>query len=110
MTLFLQGKNVQKSYHAAFERQRLKHREVKSEYSLGDTNVFNVNTSLQHLILTFPVFKEGGDPLEWFRDCEEYFLNLEVSDRRRAAIAAINLSGVPRSWYKSFMIGKEQVT
>lgn len=60
--------------------------------------------------LTFPVYKEGADSREWLRDCEEYFSIYEVNDGKRAAIAAMNLVGTPRSWYKSFMIGHDRVT
>lgn len=35
----------------------------------------------------------------------EYFSVYEVGDSKRAPIAAMHLSGVPRSWYKSLMIG-----
>lgn len=66
--------------------------------------------SLKHLKLTFPVYKEGNDTVEWLRDCEEYFTIFEVSDRRRAAIAAMHLYGTPRSWYKSFMIGRNNAS
>lgn len=61
--------------------------------------------SLRHLKLTFPVFKDGSDALEWLRDCEEYFSIYEVGDSKRAPIAAMHLTGIPRSWYKSFMMG-----
>lgn len=69
-----------------------------------------VSQSLRHLKLSFPVFKEGSDTMEWLRDCKEYFTIYEVEDKRRPAIAAMHLTGVPRSWYKSFMIGQEGVT
>ena len=66
--------------------------------------------SLKHLKLTFPSLKEGGDAVEWLRDCEEYFTIFEVSDYRRSAIAAMHMSGTPRYWYKSFMVGRDKVT
>lgn len=48
--------------------------------------------------------------MEWLRDCEEYFYMYEVPDKMNASIAAMHLSGTPRSWYKSFMVGQEKVT
>lgn len=99
--------------HAAFERQKATHRHYKVEEDTkpAGANGGNMkdNQSLRHLKLTFPVYKEGTDSLEWLRDCEEYFTIYEVNDGKRAAIAAMHLSGVPRSWYKSFMIGQERV-
>lgn len=64
----------------------------------------NRHDSLKHLKLSFPLYKEGSEALEWIRDCEEYFSIYEVTDRKRSAIAAMHLSGVPRSWYKSYML------
>lgn len=43
--------------------------------------------SLKHLKLTFPSLKEGGDAVEWLRDCEECFAIFEVNEARRPAIA-----------------------
>lgn len=96
--------------HAALERQKMPHKESKIENGDRDFNCNLDNQSLKHFKLVFPVYKEGSDNLEWLRDCEEYFTIYEVADRRRAAIAAMHLRGVPKSWYKSFMIGRRQVT
>ncbi|KAL8135501.1 hypothetical protein AgCh_010225 [Apium graveolens] len=52
--------------------------------------------SLKHLKLTFPSLNEGGDAMEWLRDCEEYFSIFEVTNQRRSAIAAMHMSGTPR--------------
>lgn len=51
--------------------------------------------SLKHLKLSFSVYKEDSDNLEWIRDCEEYFSIYEVQDKRRPAIAAMHLIGSP---------------
>lgn len=40
--------------------------------------------------------------MEWLGDCEEYFRIYEI--------AAMHLSGTPRSWYKSFIIGGDGVS
>ncbi|KAL8123831.1 hypothetical protein AgCh_011723 [Apium graveolens] len=97
-------------YHAASKRQRLFHHQHQMDDDPKETEVlkenFNDSQSLKHLKLSFPVYKEGSDSMEWLRNCEEYFSIYDVPDRRRAVIAAMHLSGVPRSWYKSFMIGK----
>lgn len=111
----LKGKGLFKDpHHAAFERQRLFQTKNKEEDEMRGPGLFREqysdNQSLKHLKLTFPVFKEGSDSMEWLRDCEEYFSIYEVADKRRAAIAAMHLTGVPRSWYKSFMIGREGVS
>lgn len=99
--------------HAAFERHKLFQTTAKHEDEHRGFGVFREknsdNQSLKHLKLTFPMFKEGSDSMEWLRDCEEYFDIYEVADRRRAAIAAMHLTGIPRSWYKSFMIGRDGV-
>lgn len=87
--------------HAAWERQKPWHKPVKMEDSYRTAEYNREIQSLKHLKLSFPVFKEGSDSLEWLRDCEEYFNIYEASDNRRAAIAAMHLSGTPRSWYKS---------
>lgn len=104
--------------HAAWEGQKLNMRNIKSEEAVYDEGIRNKGfyhdqQNLIHFKLSFPVFrKEVSDRLEWLRDCEEYFA--EVSDRRRAAIAAMRLSGTPRSRIlhdqESFMIGKERAT
>lgn len=49
--------------------------------------------SLKHLKLSFPVYKEGGDTLEWMRDYEKYFSIYEMNDIRRPAIAIMHLTG-----------------
>lgn len=66
-------------------------------------------SSLTHLKLTFPSLK-GGDAVEWFRDCEEYFSIFKVSENRRPAIATMHMNGTPRYWYKSFMVGRSKVS
>lgn len=101
--------------HAAFERQKTippvkkKNVEFKTDNSGSGEGMTDAN-SLKHLKLTFPSLKEGGDAVEWLRDCEEYFSIFEVSDQRKSAIAAMHMSGTPRYWYKSFMVGKKRVT
>lgn len=111
----LKGKGLFKDpHHAAFERQRLFPTKNTEEDEMRVPGLYREqyteNQSLKHLKLTFPVFKDGSDSMEWLRDCEEYFNIYEVADKRRAAIAAMHLTGVPRSWYKSFMIGREGVS
>lgn len=96
--------------HAAYERQRLRQKEVKSDYGFGESKTHNELHSLKHLKLVFPSFKEGSDTMEWLRDCDEYFTIYEVPDNKRAVIAAMHLNGTPRSWFKSFMIGREKVS
>lgn len=100
--------------HAAWERERFNQKDFKLDDEYQDDRSRHRNhsdqQSLKHLKLSFPVFKEGTDTVEWLRDCEEYFTIYEVNDRRRAAIAAMHLTGVPRSWYKSYMIGQEAVS
>lgn len=102
--------------HAAKMRQKQvvtgkdkKNEEGRSNKAGGSEGMTDVN-SLKHLKLTFPSLKEGGDAVEWLRDCEEYFSIFEVSNNRKAAIAAMHMTGTPRSWYKSFMVGRERVT
>lgn len=80
--------------HAAFERHRTRERTVET----GEVKVLTDHSNLKHLKLNFPTFKGGGEPLDWLRDCEEYFSIYEVQDGRRAAIAAMHMTGVPRSW------------
>lgn len=100
--------------HAAFIRQKAEQKfgnyDETMEEEKGFTGYKGVNQSLKHLKLSFPMFKEGSDPVEWLRDCEEYFSIYEVEDKRRAAIAAMHLTGVPRSWYKSFTLGNTTAT
>lgn len=90
--------------HAAWERQRREqqHENLDEEEEelevIGGKEERRETHSLRHLKLSFPVFKEGNDTLEWLRDCEEYFSIFEVNDKRRPAIAAMHLSGIPRSW------------
>lgn len=102
--------------HTAWERQILEQQQFKSKYVDEDLEEGNwkedrkENQSLKHLKLSFPLYKEGSDTLEWLRDCEEYFSIFEVSNKRRAAIASMHLSGTPRAWYKSFMLGRSNAT
>ena len=102
--------------HAALIRQREGHNRLQKGEAEDEEELLEVNGgrqdihTLRHLKLSFPVFKEGSEALEWLRDCEEYFSIYEVVDRKRAAIAVMHLSGVPRSWYKSFMIGRHNAT
>lgn len=96
--------------HAAFARQKADQKLFGSyddfqEEEKGFTHYKSATQSLKHLKLSFPTFKEGSDPVEWLRDCEEYFSIYEVEDKRRATIDAMHLTGVPRSWCKSFMLG-----
>ncbi|KAL8101446.1 hypothetical protein AgCh_033370 [Apium graveolens] len=102
--------------HAAKMRQKQivtgherRNEEVRNAKIGGSTGTSDVN-SLKHLKLTFPSLKEGSDAVEWLRDCEEYFPIFEVDNTRRAAIAAMHMTGTPRSWYKSFMVGRDRVT
>lgn len=76
---------------------------------MGSVQINNGMQSLKHLKLSFPALKEGGDFVEWLRDLEEYFSIFEVDDSRRPAIAAMRMSRTPRSWYKSFMVGRDEV-
>lgn len=100
--------------HAALERQKASQKNVKVEEETRAVGLNGGNQkdhqSLRHLKLTFPAYEEGNDSLEWLRDCEEYFAIYEVNDGKRAAIAAMHLSEIPRSWYKSFMIGRNGVS
>lgn len=94
-----QGKGMFRNpLHAAWERDRRSQKEVKLEAENQEEKFRNRNyndqQSLKHLKLSFPVFKEGADTGEWLRDCEEYFSIYEVNDKRRAAIAAMHLTGV----------------
>ncbi|KAL8146445.1 hypothetical protein AgCh_004249 [Apium graveolens] len=112
----LPGSNSKGMYRdhlrGAVERQKLWQKQNK----VDDLRIFGGykekegpkdTQSLRHLKLIFPVYKEGTDALEWLRDCEEYFSINEVNDGKRAAIAAMHLTGVPRSRYKSLMMGQE---
>lgn len=102
--------------HAAKLRQkngtfnRKKKKDEQPNNPVGGGEGLTDVASLKHLKLTFPSLKEGGDAVEWLRDCEEYFAIFEVTESRRPAIAAMHMSGTPRYWYKSFMVGKEKVT
>ena len=89
--------------HAAKLRQeqmRTRTTNKNNEVSNGGAGVNQEGTadfqSLKHLKLTFPSLKEGGNVVEWLRDCEEYFSIFEVNDYRRSAIAAMHMSGTPR--------------
>lgn len=113
----LQAKGVFRNpVHAADLRQRkpnppVKRRNEEFNYEHSDLHDKVLDKgSLKHLKLTFPSLKEGGDAVEWIRDCEEYFAIFEVSESRRPAIAAMHTSGSPRYWYKSFMVGKNKVS
>lgn len=77
---------------------------IKVNKRMADTH------SLKNLNLTFPSLKGGGDATEWLRDCDEYFSIFEVTDHSRPAIAAMHMTGTPRYWYKSFMVGRYKVT
>lgn len=101
--------------HAAWERQKLEQQQQENIIEEEDYEETNWKTdkkdsqSLKHLKLSFPVYK-AHDTMEWLTDCEEYFTLFEVSDKRRSAIATMHLTGTPRSSYKSFMIGRINVT
>lgn len=89
--------------HAALERKKVGHPQHVHKIVELDSDELdgridrNDSQSLKHLKLSFPVYKEGTDTEEWLRDCEEYFTIFEVSDKRRAPIAAKHLVGTTRS-------------
>ena len=100
--------------HAAYERQRGHHRFQRDEIE-DDVELLEVNEgrqdihTLRHFKSSFPVFKEeGSEALEWLKDCEEYFSIYEVVDWKRAAIAAMHLSGVPKIMVQVLYDWKEQ--
>nr|XP_017218446.1 PREDICTED: uncharacterized protein LOC108195935 [Daucus carota subsp. sativus] len=111
--LTLQSKGMfRDSDHAAKLRQKqmkAKPSRKNDEVNNGGVGVNHEGSvdshNLKHLKLTFPSLKEGGDVVEWLRDCEEYFSIFEVNDSRRPAM---HMSGTPRYWYKSFMVGRER--
>lgn len=96
--------------HADWERQKNQQRKVSKDRDVVSPEIHKDYQSLKHLRLSFPVLKEGGDAMEWLRDCEEYFNIYEVPDKMKASIAAMHLTGTPRSWYKSFMVGQDKAT
>lgn len=67
--------------HAAkLKQQASEHKGTRSEeVKIGkfeSTEVSSDFSSLKHLKLNFPSLKEGGDAVEWLRDCENTSLSL----------------------------------
>lgn len=62
--------------HAGWERQKLEQQQLQSKYGDDDLEDRKETQILQHLKMSFPVYKEGSDTLEWLRDCERKILFL----------------------------------
>ncbi|KAL8121346.1 hypothetical protein AgCh_018182 [Apium graveolens] len=92
------GRQAERSCTCCTGKAEISGEECESETGFAGQNKENTKEtqSLRHLKLSFPVFKEGSDPLEWLRDCEEYFAIYDVCDGKKSAIAAMHLSGIPR--------------